>query len=687
MERVTFLTERGITNAAFETVLNWLAVAFALFHVWANTFGNPPELTLAALHWGGFAFFCAVGVPVLKGRARGSFFVDLVLGMLAFALAVYAVVSLEALYARGVHFTTLDWVASCLGILLALEMVRRTAGWFIPVLALIGLTYVFWWGDLVGGLFHFPGLTLETTLFRAFFETSGMFGSIARISSTYVFMFILFGAFLLHSGAGEFVVSLARVLAKRMTGGPGLVAVMGSALTGTVSGSAVANTVSTGSITIPLMMRAGYAPRFAAAVEAAASTGGQLMPPIMGAGAFIMASYTQVSYLTIVAVSVLPAILYFLSVGFWVRIEAKRAAIEPEGDSAETDLWRRSASFVIPIGIIILLLVIGFTPTYAAAVGIVAVIASSWLTPMPMKFADVIEALALGVKNMTATAVLLVGVGLVVMVISATGLGNTISLLMTDWAGGSLILALVLVALASLVLGMGLPVTASYIVLATLSAPALYDLMLTSALVDTIAQGTLTESAKALFMLVDTNAVATLSAPMSTDEAAHYLAMLPSDMRPLIMEQSFEPAILTSTLIASHMIIFWLSQDSNVTPPVCLTAFAAAAIAKSPPMSTGVTAWKIAKGLYIIPILFAYTPLLSGDWLAAVEVFVFAALGLYGLTAALAGHSERALDWPLRVTFGAFGLALLWPLPFLAHLAASAFFGLSLWLFTSTARS
>ncbi|TNE59050.1 MAG: TRAP transporter fused permease subunit [Alphaproteobacteria bacterium] len=687
MERTRFLAERGISNDRLERGLKWLAVAFALFHVWANTIGSLPELTLAAMHWGGFAFFCALCVPLVRGRGRRLLILDGVLGVAAFGLAVYAVVALEALYARGVHFTKADWAVSCLGILLALEMVRRTAGWFIPVLALIGLTYVVWWGDLVGGLFHFPGLTLETTLFRAFFETSGMFGSIARISSTYVFMFILFGAFLLRSGAGEFVVSLAHVLARRMSGGPGLVAVLGSALTGTVSGSAVANTVSTGSITIPLMIRAGYAPRFAAAVEAAASTGGQLMPPIMGAGAFIMASYTQVSYLTIVAVSVLPALLYFLSVGYWVRIEAKRAKVAPEGVAADAGLMRRSASFVIPIGVIILLLVLGFTPTYAAGIGIMAVIASSWLTPTPMRFGDVIEALALGVKNMTATAVLLVGVGLIVMVISATGLGNTVSLLMSDWAGGNLVIALILIALASLILGMGLPVTASYIVLATLSAPALYDLMLTSGLVDAISAGTLADSAKALFMLVDPNAMVTLSAPMSGAEANAYLAQLPPDMRPLIMEQSFTPAILTSTLIASHMIIFWLSQDSNVTPPVCLTAFAAAAIAKSPPMATGIAAWKIAKGLYIIPVLFAYTPLLSGDWGAALSVFFFSALGLYGLTAAMAGHCEWRLSPLWRVLFALSSLLLLWPLSLVAHLFLAVGFAAIVWLSSSRFQS
>jgi TRAP-type uncharacterized transport system fused permease subunit len=285
-----------------------------------------------------------------------------------------------------------------------------------------------------------------------------------------------------------------------------------------------------------------------------------------------------------------------------------------------------------------------------------------------MKLDAIADALVLGVKNMINTAVLLIGVGLIVMVIAATGLGNTISLLMSDWAGGSLILALLLVALASLVLGMGLPVTASYIVLATLSAPALYELMMMSQVIDLMSLGALPMEAKSLFMLVSPENVQALDYPMSQAEAQALASMLPPDMRSLLIDQSFGPSGLAATLIAAHMIVFWLSQDSNVTPPVCLTAFAAAAIAKSPPMATGLTAWKIAKGIYVIPVLFAFTPLLSGDWGAALEVFFFAAIGLYALSAAMAGYAERPLSLLLRLIVGMLGITLLWPLGIWQHL-------------------
>ena len=228
----------------------------------------------------------------------------------------------------------------------------------------------------------FPGLSLETMLYRTFHTDDGMLGNIASISATYVFMFVLFGAFLTRSGAGDFIMELAQALARRLIGGPGFVAVIGSALMGTISGSTVANVAATGVITIPMMKRAGFPPRFAAATEAAASTGGQIMPPIMGAGAFVMASYTNIPYMTIVSVSILPAILYFWSVACFVRIEAKRQGLEPEtgeGPGVRAVLKRGGLQFFVPIAVLMALLIYGFTPTYAAGIGIIALIAASWL--------------------------------------------------------------------------------------------------------------------------------------------------------------------------------------------------------------------------------------------------------------------------------------------------------------------
>ncbi|MCB2052782.1 MAG: TRAP transporter fused permease subunit [Geminicoccaceae bacterium] len=640
----------------------WFAVAFALFHIWANTLGTMPELNFAALHFAGFGLLCALTMPAFKGA---PFWLDVAVGLAAVACGIYVIFAFDWIYARrGVGFIWSDWLFSILAILVIFELARRVAGLFIPLMTAVFLSYMTWLGPLVPGVFKFPGLTWETALFRSYIEVAGMFGPIAYISATFVFMFIIFGAFLLRSGAGDFVIDLARAMAGRMVGGPGIVAVLGSALTGTVSGSAVANTVSTGTITIPLMKKAGFPAKFAAGVEASASTGGQLMPPIMGAGAFVMATYTQISYLTIVAVSVLPAILFFFSVAVWVRIEAKKQRIGGADDDAPTvkeTLAKGGISFLLPIGVLIGMLMTGYTPTYAAAFSILAVVAASWLTPNRMGPRAICEALALGTRNMISTAILLISVGIVVMTVGTTGIGNTLSLMLADIAGGNLFIALVLVALVSLVLGMGLPVTAAYIVLATLSAPAIKDMILVDFVVDEIAGGTLSEQAKAIFMLADPNAVTKLAAPMSHADALALYALVPPDFSSMLFEQALNPATITTALLSAHMIIFWLSQDSNVTPPVCLTAFAAAAIAKTSPMATGLTAWRISKGLYIVPILFAYTPILAGDWLVALRISCFAALGIYAIAAGFEGHAERPIPFWLRPIVFGLGLALVWP--------------------------
>lgn len=655
--------EKSITGR----FIYWIGVLFALAHIYFNTLGTWSELYVSAIHFGGFALMCALMVPMYKSQKayhrKLSLLLDILVGLAAVVCTLYLIGFEDALYDRGVKFAQWDWVFSICAIFIALEMARRTTGWFIPCMILAALTYVFWWGQYVDGIFGFAGLSLETLLYRSYFSSEGMFGQIARISWTYVFMFILFGAFLVKSGAGDFIIDLSRCAAGRFVGGPGFVAVMGSGLMGSVSGSSVANTVSTGVITIPLMQKAGFPARFAAGVEAAASTGGQLMPPVMGAGAFIMASYTQISYLDIIAIAALPALLYFLSVGFFVRVEAKRShahAVELDTRSFG-EVFKEGWHFLLPLVVLVCLLIYGFTPTYAAGFSIISVVVSSWLSKHPMGVKDILDALSQGSKNMATTAMLLISVGLVVNVVAMTGIGNTFSLMVTEWAGGSLFITLVLVALASLILGMGLPVTAAYIVLATLSAPALYNLMAESRLLDLMISGTLPEAARTIFMLVDMEKVSLLSAPMSEVDAKALLAMVPTDFKGQLLEQAMAPEVLAMILLSAHMIIFWLSQDSNVTPPVCLTAFAAAAIAKTPPMATGFTAWKVAKGLYIVPLLFAYTNFIGGTAVEVTGIFIFAVFGLYAFVGFMEGYLENRLNILLRLLCGALALALLWP--------------------------
>jgi TRAP transporter 4TM/12TM fusion protein len=494
--------------------------------------------------------------------------------------------------------TTYDLVAAAVAMVLMLEITRRTAGWLIPILAMVFLAYGLGLGSFLGGLWNFPGVTVTRMLYRMYFAPDGIFGTIATISSTFVFLFVLFAAFLLKSGAGEFIIRLASAAMGWTIGGPAKMAVFGSGLMGSVSGSAVANTVGTGSITIPMMKRIGFQPKFAGGVEAAASTGGQLMPPIMGAGAFIMSQWTQIPYLTIVAVAFIPAIMYFLSVAFFVHLRAKKRGLRPM-DKSEIpkvgQVLKDGWNFFIPIAVLMGFLIKGFTPTFAACAGIGAIVVASWLNPKTrMGPKAIVDALAEGGQNMISTGVILLCSGIVIGVVLLVGMGIKFSMLISSISQGSLFITIVLIALASLILGMGLPVTASYIVLAVLAAPAM--------------------------------------------------------------------TMLGASLIAAHMLIFWYSQDANVTPPVCLAAYSAAGIAGSKPLETGFESWKLAKGLYIIPLLFCYTPILfEGPVWQVIEVAISGLGGLYASAVFFEGYNVVRLGWPQRIIYAGVAFLLLWP--------------------------
>jgi TRAP-type uncharacterized transport system fused permease subunit len=272
------------------------------------------------------------------------------------------------------------------------------------------------------------------------------------------------------------------------------------------------------------------------------------------------------------------------------------------------------------------------------------------------------------------TGILLCSVGLMVNVIATTGIGNTFSLMITEWAGGSLLIAIILIALASLVLGMGLPVTAAYIVLGTLSAPALFTLIVDSQLTEIIAGGLLSEEAKTIFMLALPEKAALLGQAMPLEEARAILEAVPRELAETIRDLAISPHAATFALLSAHMIIFWLSQDSNVTPPVCLAAFTAAAIAGTPPMRTGLYSWKLAKGLYIVPILFAYTPLLGGSWSDDFIIFFFAIIGLYAFAGGFQGFLENRLGPLPRLLSFVLAFFLIAPWPYRIHAAAAVLF-------------
>ncbi len=681
----------ALAGPGFVTVTFFATVAFALWHIVTNVVIFEPGNWQNAIHFAGFAFLAAITTRGFPSRAptRLSVWANIVFGALIAASALWIAGAENELYDRTLaktglswQFGPIDWFAGFMVVFGAIELTRRLTGWIIPILIILALSYILFFGEMLPGVFRAASLPLDDVLFRSLYNDEGMFGIIATISSSNITLFMVFGAFLVVSGASDFVIELSKIVAGRFRGGAAFVAVISSALTGTISGSAIANTASTGVITIPLMKSNGFRGQFAAGVEAASSTGGQLMPPIMGAGAFIMASYTGIPYGTIVAVSVVPALLYFLSVAFIVRIEAVKHNIGTEEIEAidRTKLLAGVLNFVVPLTIMTTLLVSGKTPSYAAAASIATLVVVSWLTPKKMGPANISRALSLGIKTSVMTAVLLVAVGLINNAVTTSGLANSFALMIAQWSQGSLLIALALVAIASLVLGMGLPVTAAYIVLSILSAPALAGMLADGVILQQLVVGISDPAVLATLSLVDPQWMVTAASGMSVAEASTLMSTIPFDISVALRPMMVDPATMSTYLLTAHLIVFWLSQDSNVTPPVCLAAFTAAGIAGSKPMATGVEAWKIAKGLYVVPLMFAYTPLVGAELPELTRLAVFALFGLYGFNALLQRYAEGPLplwSYPLLIagTLGAF-----FPLNWVNNIGGALLIVLIIWL-------
>lgn len=671
------------------------AVVFAIWHVLTNLVLTEPGLWQNAIHFAGFAFLASVTLsPWGKNSGkRWAWIVDVVYGLLVASAALWVAWAESGLYERslavtgqGWQFTWVDWAAGLLLVFACIDLSRRVSGWVIPILIALSLSYILFLGTMLPGVFRSASLPLDDVLFRTLYNDEGMFGILGTISVTNITLFMIFGGFLVVSGASNFVIEISKVVAGRVKGGAAFVAVISSALTGTISGSAIANTASTGVITIPLMKSNGFRPQFAAGVEAAASTGGQLMPPIMGAGAFVMASYTSIPYGTIVAVSVVPAILYFLSVAFIVRIEAVKydAGAEIDLTVDRGKMLSGGLVFVIPLTVMIWLLLSGVTPSYAACWAIAALIGTSWITsliahfktdgsfePVIMGPSRITEALVSGIRSAVMTAILLTAIGIMNNAIVTSGVGNGFSLMIAQWSQGSLVLAIALIALASLVLGMGLPVTAAYIILAILTAPALAGLMADGLIAEQLINGISDPTKSALFFLVDHPLATQVANGMTKAEAWELIRNIPFEVAVTIRPALVDPAMQTTFLLTAHLIIFWLSQDSNVTPPVCLAAFAAAGIAGARPMATGFESWKIAKGLYVVPLLFAYTPLVSGTFIEVLQIGFFALFGIYATNALIQRYAEGPLG-PLSLGLLVLGgIGAYWPLALLPNIAGA----------------
>lgn len=564
------------------------------------------------------------------GKPRGtlSALVDTALFASSAASGFYLIWFLDDITGRAGFWSQTDIVMAWICTFTLLEASRRAVGTGLTVIGIIAIVYAMsgsrgplsGLGEWLPGILNHRGYSFDRIGAQLFLGQEGIFGLPLGVAATFVFIFVLFGAMLEVTGAGRFFIDLAFAATGRQRGGPAKAAVLASASMGSISGSSIANVVTTGAFTIPLMKKLGYRPAQAGGIEAAASTGGQIMPPLMGAGAFLIAEYTRVPYLEIVKVSVFPALLYFATVYLLVHIIAVKQGMKglPASELPKVkDVMATGWYFLLPIIMLVYLLVLGISPMrvgFYAVVGIIGIAGVNGLfvayrkgkadnqLAMALKHAvregvvKLLQGLELGARNAVSVSIACAVAGIVVAVVGLTGLGLKFSSMMIAFADGNILMALFLVVIASLILGLGLPVTASYIVLIVLVGPAL------------------------------------------TNEFG-----IP--------------------LLVAHLLVFWYSQDSNVTPPVALAAFAAAAIAGSKPMETSVQAWKFAKGLYLVPLFMVFNPVIieGGPLPLLLWNGFIAMLALAAFAAALEGFLFTSMKAWMRILLSVAVIAVFYP--------------------------
>ncbi len=568
--------------------------------------------------------------PMTKGGPREKpAWYDILLAFVAVFAIGYYIFEYEAINYRMGSETKLDTFVSVVGILMSLEVARRALGWSMTFVGIAFLAYAFW-GNL---LHHVPfldafahtGFKMDRALNHIYMKEEGVFGIMASVLVTYVILFIFFGSFLKYSGASKFFLDLPLALAGKTTGGPAKVAVLASGFFGSVSGSAIANTVSTGAFTIPLMKKAGFRPHVAGAIEPAASIGGMFMPPIMGAGGFIMAEMTGIPYVDIMLIAIFPAAIYFLSVFVMIHFEAKRyglvGKVEPGAPTA-LQILKNEWYMSLPLVIIVVMMLFGFSPAYAAFWAVMACVGASWLTSdHRMGVKEILLCMNDGARATLVIGATLGVIGIIVGTIQLTGIGLRFSQIIIELSFGSLPIAILLVGIASLILGMGVPVTAAYLITAVLAVGALSDMI-----------------AMSLWGV----GMKELQLPLGE--------LLGDDPRRMEIM-----AKISWVLLASHMIVYWFSQDSNITPPVCVAAYAGAAIAGSDPWKTGWTSFKFAKMLYVGPFLFAFSPgfLMGGPghimpWYQVVSTWLTIILGTIAFGSLTMGYllcGTKLVEW------------------------------------------
>jgi TRAP transporter 4TM/12TM fusion protein len=574
-------------------VVTGLLVLFAAYTFWVTLIGKLPEQVRRCSFLGALIFLGFLLYPLRKDMTKRENHIawyDIVLGCLGAIAFFYYVVNFRVIIARAFLLKPLDITMGIIGIVILAELCRRVVGLPILVVAAGFIAYAF-----------LGGYSLRRIVHQLFYTTEGVIGTPIGVCSTFIVLFIFLAAFLEKSGIANFFIDLANSVAGFTAGGPAKVAVIASALFGMISGSSVANTVGSGSVTIPTMKRTGYKPEFAAAVEASASTGGQIMPPIMGAAAFLMAELTGTPYATIAVAAILPAVLYFTGIFLMVHFEAKKLGLRglPKESIPHFGRLLITKGFLfIPIIVLIGMMTLGFTPAFAACFGILAAFLVSFIRK-ETRFtrATLVDALAGGSRNTIGVAVACAMAGIVVGIVTLTGIGQTLIGALIQVVnnpffvstGTSLLVALFITMIACLILGMGVPTTANYVIMATITAP----------------------------MVLRTGRELGIVVPM----------------------------------IAAHMFVFYFGIIADITPPVALAAYAGSAIAKSNPIKTGLTASRLAITAFIIPYIFVFNPTML--WVGAsplnvIQIIITSFIGMFGLASGIEGFMLKKVSVPLR---------------------------------------
>ncbi|MEK5215177.1 TRAP transporter, 4TM/12TM fusion protein [Psychrobacillus psychrotolerans] len=587
-------------------------MAFSLFQLYTAIYGQFPAQIQRTVHLGFGLVFIFLLFPARRKFSKTKIpWYDFILTAGALLIGTYWTINYTRLVQSLGSLESMDFIVGLLAVLLVLEASRRAVGLPITIIAAIFLVYAYL-GPYFPAFMAHRGQSVDNIVNLMFYTTDGILGTPLAVSSTYIFAFLLFGAFLVKTGVGQYFNDLSVAVAGKLVGGPAKVAIFSSALQGTISGSSVANVVTSGAYTIPMMKSLGYKKEFAGAVEASSSTGGQLMPPIMGAAAFLMVEFIGrgVTYWDIAKAAAIPALLYFTGIWIMTHFEAKRLGLKGLTDDQMPDRKEifKKIYLILPIFLIIILMMVGVPVIHSALYGILACIAVGFInkdTKLGIK--EILDALVDGARTALAVVAATACAGIIVGVVVKTGLGLSLATSLVKLAGGSILLTLFFVMIASLILGMGAPTTANYVITSTIAAPA----------------------------------IITLLAP---DVA-----------------QSAVPIVV---LLSAHFFVFYFGIIADITPPVALAAFAASGISGGDPIKTGLEASKLAIAAFIIPYMVVFSPtLLMIDttlW-EIIWVTFTAIIGMISIGAGMIGYWYRKVNWLERILAVGAGLLLIYP--------------------------